>query len=445
MKLWQKDYELNKHIEKFTVGNDPLIDLNLVEYDCIASTAHAAMLTKIGILKKTDFNKIKRELKNIIELHKKGMFKIELKQEDVHTAVELFLTKKLGPLGKKIHTARSRNDQVLVDLRLFTKQKLLEISDILTDLATELTKYADRTKHIPVTGYTHMRKAMPSSVGLWLAAFAESLLDDFRLLESAYALNDQCPLGSAAGYGVNINIDRSYTSKLLGFRSLQNNVIYVQNSRGKIELAVLSALAQIMNDLNKLASDLCLFSMPEFGYFALPDKMTTGSSIMPQKKNPDVLELIRAKSSVMLSYVLQVSSIIQNLMTGYHRDLQLTKEPLIKGLELCESTLKIMIHILAKLEVNEEKCKKAISVELYATDIVNELVKKGVPFREAYNRIAKNINKLKAPKADIQSRKHIGAPGNLGLDSMRKKIEKAKRYIHKERDHFSSAISGLLS
>ncbi len=198
MKLWQKDYELNKQIEKFTVGNDPLIDLNLVEYDCIASTAHAAMLTKIGILKKTDFNKIKRELKNIIELNKKGMFKIELKQEDVHTAIELFLTKKLGPLGKKIHTARSRNDQVLVDLRLFTKQKLLEISDILIDLATELTKYADRTKHIPVTGYTHMRKAMPSSVGLWLAAFAESLLDDFRLLESAYALNDQCPLGSAS-------------------------------------------------------------------------------------------------------------------------------------------------------------------------------------------------------------------------------------------------------
>jgi len=331
-KLWQKSYKLDEEIEKFTVGNDFLLDKELVKYDVYGSIAHAAMLNKINIINKNEFKKLKNALLGILKLDEKNKFEIKQEDEDVHTAVENYLTKKLGNLGKKIHTARSRNDQVLVDIRLYSKEKLLEVKKALIDLVSTILNFAEKNKNIPIPGYTHTRKAMPSSIGLLFGAYAESLLDNFELIETAYKLNNQNPLGSAAGYGINLEIDRELTTKLLGFEKVQNNVLYVQNSRGKIESVIVFALSKMMNDLAKISNDLILFSMEEFGYFTLPDKFTTGSSLMPQKKNPDVLELIRAKSSIVESNLFQINNIISKLISGYNRDLQLTKEPLINSI-----------------------------------------------------------------------------------------------------------------
>ncbi|MDP2749637.1 MAG: argininosuccinate lyase [Nanoarchaeota archaeon] len=392
MKLWQKGQNTNKEIEKFTVGNDYLLDQNLVKYDCIASIGHAKMLRKIGILSDSELKKLEKELKNIIELEKKGQFKIKLEDEDCHTAIENHLTKKLGELGKKIHTARSRNDQVLGALRLFEKNELKEIEKFAQVLESELKSFA-RKENSLMPGFTHTRKAMPSSVGLWAGAFAESMNDNIKLLKSANALIDQSPLGSAAGYGVSLNIPKEFTAKQLSFAKVQNNSLYVQNSRGKFEGTILNALSQIMLDLNKMSTDLIMFSMPEFNYFELPKEFCTGSSIMPQKKNPDVLELVRAKYAVMLSYEFQVKTIIANLISGYNRDFQLTKEPIMKGLYLVKSCLSIMVLVIKNLKVNKEACKKAMTSELFATEKAYKLVKQGYSFRDAYHKVKEELNK----------------------------------------------------
>ncbi len=447
MKLWKKDYHLNKEIEKFTVGNDYLLDQKLIKYDVIGSIAHTLMLKKIKILNDNEFKKIKKLLIEILKINKKNKFKINMEDEDVHTAVENYLTKKLGSIGKKIHTARSRNDQVLVDTRLYTKEKLLEIKESIIQLIQVLLKIAEENKDLVFPGYTHTQKAMPSSIGLWLGAFAESLLDDTNQLNAVYQLNDQCPLGSVAGYGISLPIDRQYVAELLGFKKVQNNVLYVQNSRGKIELAVLSALNQIQLTLNKLATDLIWFSTTQFGYFELPKEFCTGSSIMPQKKNPDVLELVRAKSALMDGYVIQLNNIIKNLISGYHRDFQLTKEPLLKGLELTKSTLSIMVLVLEKLKINKQKCLDACTPEIFATDKALELVKKGTPFRDAYKEISLNLDKLEKidPVKDIMEKKHIGATGNLGLNELKKKLLSEKTTSYKEKMNFESKIKNLLS
>ncbi|MCK4437380.1 argininosuccinate lyase, partial [bacterium] len=370
MKLWEKGYQLNKEIEKFSVGEDYLLDKELVKADVLGSIAHARMLAGIKVLRQTEFRKLKGALLEILKLNKEGKFIISQEDEDVHTAVENYLTERLGDLGKKIHTARSRNDQVIVDLRLYSKRKLLDIKEAVLRFCQGLLTFCQKNKEVPMPGYTHSRKAMPSSVALWAGAFLESLLDDLILIESAYKINNQCPLGSAASYGVSLNIDRQLTSELLGFEKVQNNVLYVNNSRGKMEAAVLSSLSQVMSDLSKLAEDLILWTREEFGFFTLPDELCPGSSIMPQKKNPAALELIRAKSSAVYSYLFEVMNILNGLPSGYNRDLQLTKEPLMKGLEATESSLRICCLIISRLKVNKENLNEALTPELFATDEV---------------------------------------------------------------------------
>jgi argininosuccinate lyase len=347
------------------------------------------MLSKIGILNSKELQAVEKCLSEIDE----NKFQIKPEDEDVHTAVENYLTEKLGDVGRKIHTARSRNDLVLADLKLFAKDNLAQIEKALNELCTVLGNLSSKYKGVPMPGYTHMQKAMPSSVSLWLDAFLLALKDDLALLKSTYDYIDQCPLGSAAGYGVPLDIDKEMLAKELGFAKTQENPLHAQNTRGKMESVVLSAFCNIMLDLNKLATDLLLFSTKEFGFFSLPEEFCTGSSIMPQKKNPDVLELLRAKYGIMLGYQTQVNSIIKNLPSGYNRDLQLAKEPFIKGIELTLSCIKIAILLLNNLKVNKENLEKACTPEMYAAEKAYELVKKGIPFREAYKQVSKNLKK----------------------------------------------------
>ncbi len=446
MKLWDKEYSLNKDVEKFTVGNDFLLDMNLLKYDIYASIAHAMMLKKIGILSGEELKKLKAELAQIQKLQAENKFIIKMEDEDCHTAIENYLTKKLGNLGKKIHTARSRNDQVLVDLRLYSKDKLLDAQKLTIDLIDELLKFCEKNKNIPIPGYTHSRKAMPSSIELLFGNFAESMSDNLEILGKAYEVNDQCPLGSGAGYGVPLEIDRQFASDLLGFAKVQNNVLYVQNSRGKFESFAVFALSSIMNDLSRLSSDLILFSMDEFGFFRLPDEFCTGSSIMPQKKNPDVLELIRAKSAKVDANHYLIKSIVSKLNSGYSRDLQLTKEPLIESFEITTSSLKIFPQIIKNLQVDKEKCINAFTPDLFATDYAYNLVKKGTPFRDAYKKTAEDIGKLGKFNAseNIVSKKHMGATGNLNLELIKRKNDERKSFISNEIHGFNSKLKSLL-
>ncbi|RLF37079.1 MAG: argininosuccinate lyase [Thermoplasmata archaeon] len=388
MKLWDKGYTLNKQVEDFTVGEDYLLDQKIVKYDCLASIAHVRMLEKIGLLKKEEVKKLVKELNNIITLHNKGEFKVLKEHEDCHTAIENHLTKKLGSLGEKIHTGRSRNDQVLTALRLYYKEELKNCKMLIKKFIKTLNVFIQEYGEIELPGYTHTRKAMPSSINLWGGAFMDSMKDNLKNIEFSLQLIDQSPLGTGAGYGIPMNIDREYVAKLLDFRKIQRNPLYTQNSRGKFESTILHTLTQIMFDINKIATDLILFSMPEFNYFELPKEFYTGSSIMPQKKNPDVLELLRAKYHIILSYEFQVKSLIGNLLSGYNRDLQLLKKSVIDGFEIVKKSLDIICLLFSHLEVNSKDCKKGLTTELYATHKVYDLVKKGVPFREAYREIS---------------------------------------------------------
>jgi len=444
--LWQKGYDVDQEIIKFTVGNDHELDQKMVKQDVVGSIAHAAMLQKIGILTKSEFQKLKTTLKEIIKLDQQHKFKIKQEDEDVHTAIENYLVKKLGSLGKKIHTARSRNDQVVVNTRLYTKEKIQDIYYYTLSLARAIYKFAKKYEKIPMPGYTHMQRAMPASVGMWMGSFLEALLDDLKLLRTAYEINDQCPLGSAAGFGVNLDIDREYTTKLLGFKKLQNNPMYVSYSRGKIDAHILYALYSIMNTLAKLANDILIFSMSEFQFIKLPDKFCTGSSIMPQKKNGDVFELTRGKAKVMLGYLIQEIEIFTPLLSGYNRDTQLTKEPLVKGIELTENTVKIMTLTTQGLGVNKEKCRQAFTPDIYATDYALDLVKAGMPFRDAYRKVAQEINHLKNidPDKNIQSKKHAGATGNLRLNLSLKEIKRQESWLKREKTSFDNTIKNLL-
>ena len=449
MKLWNNNnhQEADREIERFTAGEDVSLDQLLVKYDVVGSIVHAMMLQKIGILTEDELMDLKKTLLEIIELNKKGQFKIEAWEEDVHTKIENYLTSKLGESGKKIHTGRSRNDQVLVDLRLYTKEKLLKIQKNLLNLCNALITFSKENKSLPMPGYTHLQKAMPSSVDLWALSFVESLLDDLTFTKSVYNLNDQNPLGSGAGYGTPINLDRELTTNLLGFKKLQNNVLYVQNSRGKIESMVLAALAQIMLDLSKLSNDLILFSTEEFGFFEIPEEFKTGSSMMPKKRNPDALELIRARTSKVLSYYFQIMNTIKDLPSGYNRDLQETKEPILKGLTITNSCLEMMTSIINDLKVNKEKLEKAFSPEIYAADKAFELVAQGIPFREAYREIERNLEKveLTSPEEIIKKRKSKGTTGDLGLDELEKKIKEELSFLNSKKEKFYQKINVLIS
>jgi argininosuccinate lyase len=390
MKLWKKNYELNKKIEEFTVGNDYLLDKKLVKYDCILSIAHAKMLCKIGVINKTELKKLVSALKEIIKLNNENKFEIKKEEEDCHTAIENYLTKKLGKTGKKIHTGKSRNDEVLTATRLYSKEEIKktvkQINELIEGLCLLKKKYGKTT----MPGYTHMRKAMPSSISLWSEAFIESMKDNKKLLLNAFALINQSPLGTGAGYGIPLKLDRKLTAKLLGFKKIQVNPVYAQNSRGKFESSILHALSQVMFDLNKMASDILLFSMKEFGYFELPSEICTGSSIMPHKKNPDALEIIKGKYYQIVSFECEIKNLTGNLISGYNRELQLTKEPLMKGFEITQESLNAMKIILKKLKVNKHNCKKAMTPELYSVKKTYEIAKT-VAFREAYKKIAKEF------------------------------------------------------
>ena len=394
MKLWKKDYELDKEIELFTVGNDYILDNKLIPFDCIASIAHAKMLRKVGVLSAVEEKNLIGGLNEIMNLQKNGKFVLKIEDEDCHTAIENFLTQKYGDTGKKIHTARSRNDQVLTALRLYEKDGFNKIRELLNNCQIALKATIKKYGKIPIPGYTHMRKAMPSSIGMWLGSYLESLEDNLLLLNSIHRLIDQSPLGSAAGFGVPVfKVDREFTAKELKFSRVMKNPMYAQLSRGKFEASIIGLMSSVMCDLNKLSTDLMLFSMSEFGYISLPKEFCTGSSIMPQKKNPDVLELIRAKYYVVLGEEFKVKSMIGNLPSGYNRDSQLTKEPLINSIEITKSCLKMMALVLSRLKINEENCSKAMTPELYATEEAYRLVKKGVPFREAYRKIGEKFSK----------------------------------------------------
>lgn len=387
-KLWQTKNNLNKAVEIFETKDDLVWDQKLVKYDCLGSIAHAQMLAKIGILTAGELKLVTDGLKEIIKLAKSGKFKLKEGDEDVHTKIENYLTAKCGEAGKKIHTGRSRNDQVLTAIRLYTKDQLKEITQELFTLTKLFKAYSKKYFKLEMPGYTHMQKAMPSSVGMWLGSFAESLEDDLKLLQTVTNLINQSPLGSGAGYGLPIDVKREVTAKLLGFAKVQNNPLYCQNSRGKFEASVLSALISILQTINKFAQDVLLFTTSEFGFFTVSEALTTGSSIMPQKQNVDLAELLRSKVHLVLGNYVAVVSLSSNLPSGYNRDLQDSKKPLFESLEITLSSLNMCQILLSGLKPNKDKLKKAMTPELYATADVLKLVQKGISFRSAYKKIA---------------------------------------------------------
>jgi argininosuccinate lyase len=392
-KLWDKGVDLDKAVEAFTVGKDPELDNVLIPYDCKASIAHARMLGEMGYLENNEVGKLVMELENIITLHREDNFTIKVSQEDCHTAIEEYLVEQLGDVGKKIHTARSRNDQVLTALRLYYKEVLQEIIDLGEGWIKVLGKFGEENYDVSFPGYTHMQKAMPSSMAMWAGAYVDGMKDDLSMLKSVAKLIDQSPLGSAAGYGVPIKIDKEMTAKEMGFDRVQNNPIYCQLSRGKFELSILHGLGQIMLTINRLASDLILYSMTEFGYISLPEEFCTGSSIMPQKKNPDVLELLRGSYHIISGYETQVKGLTANLISGYNRDIQLSKEPVMRGINLGIDCFKISAAVIEALKVNKDICDAAMTDELFETEKAYKLVEKGIPFREAYRQVADAIKK----------------------------------------------------
>ncbi len=393
MKLWEKGYVLNKEIERFTVGNDYLLDRKLVKFDCLASMAHARMLKEIGVLTEEELKKLVEGLNEIMELDQKGEFEIKLEDEDCHTAIENYLIHKYGEAGKKIHTARSRNDQVLTAIRLFEKFEINKIKELLEGLKEALNRKIKVYSNVKMPGHTHMQKAMPMNVKDWLGSFVDSTQDNLALLEGALRLIDQSPLGSAAGFGVPVlDINRQMTADDMGFAKVMENPVYVQMSRGKFESTILHVLTQVMFDLNKLATDLMIFSTQEFDYVSLPVEFCTGSSIMPQKKNPDVLELVRAKYHIVLGEEFKIKNTIGNLMSGYNRDVQLTKEPLLNAMDITQNCLGIMTLMVSGIELNVENCKNAMSKDMFATEEVYRLVADGMPFREAYKAVAKKLS-----------------------------------------------------
>jgi argininosuccinate lyase len=425
-KLWDKGKNTDAMVLEFTTGNDYSVDMNLVPADILGNIAHVRMLHKIGMFNDQELDTIEQGLIDILEDYKQGKFEITPDMEDVHTAVENALTERIGELGQRIHLGRSRNDQSIVDMRLYVRDMLLQVTVGALDCADTILHFARRWWDTPMPGYTHTRPAMPSSMGLWAGAIGEQILDDLMLTGAAYAMMDQCPLGSAAGYGVNIKIDREFTSGQLGFARVQNNTLAVQNSRGKFELAVIQSCQHLMIDLSRTAADIIFFSQPELGFITIPDHLTTGSSIMPHKKNPDVLELVRAKAADMNGIAASVASMLTGLVSGYSRDLQLTKEPVIKALDMTLASLHIMKRMFEGLEVNDKKCVAAFTPDLFAADAANEgAIQKNIPFRKAYKVVSENLDKMQMgnPKLIFKSRTHQGAPGNLKVEDAHKRVD----------------------
>jgi len=427
MKLWDKGTPVNKAIEDFTVGKDRDLDLYLAQYDILGSMAHVTMLESVGLIAKDELPILLKKLKELYSEAAKGNFEIEEGVEDVHSQVEFLLTKELGDLGKKIHSGRSRNDQVLLDLKLFTRDAIKEIVESTTELIDVLLERSNETKDILMPGYTHLQVAMPSSFGLWFSAYAESLIDDLEILLSAYKVTNQNPLGSAAGYGSSFPLDRQMTTVLLGFDKMNYNVVYAQMGRGKVEKIVTFAVGNIASTLSKLAYDVCLFMSQNFGFVTLPAEFTTGSSIMPHKKNPDVFELIRARSNKLQGVSGQISMIINNLPSGYFRDLQMVKELFLPSFKEMNDSLKIATLALKQMTVNKDILNDAKYNYLFSVEAVNKLVLEGVPFREAYKQVGAEIESGNFKPEKKVTHSHEGSVGNLCLD----KIAKSKTLVLK--------------
>ncbi len=444
-KLWQKNYSIDSLLESFTVKNDYILDQDLVFSDCLGSLAHAKGLNKIGILTDAELKDLEIGLNEIIALKKEGKFEITLSDEDCHTAIEGYLTKRMGEVGKKIHTGRSRNDQVQTALRIYMREATLRLSSLTLTLSEKMFDFAKKWRNVPMPGRTHMQIAMPSSVGLWAASFGEELLDLVSYINSFYDIVDQSPLGSAASYGVPLPLDRAYTTLLLGFSKVQNNVLYANNSRGKFEAMFLDLCSYVALTLSKLSQDLILFTLPEFGYFSLPKELTTGSSIMPQKKNPDGLELARSRTSMIMSEAEKVKSIIKALPTGYNRDFQDTKEPFLVGFKATFELIAIFDKMMEGLEVHEENLVKACTPELYATDKVLEKVKNGGNFRDSYKEVGLNLEDVEKmdPYKALSSRTSIGTSGCLNIEEELSIAEKLSAVIDRRYSALHDTYSRL--
>ncbi len=432
-KLWEKNVQLNKEIERFTVGRDRELDVFLAKYDVLGSMAHITMLESIGLLAADELKILLEELREIYKLADEGKLVIEDGIEDVHSQVELMLTRKLGVVGKKIHSGRSRNDQVLVDLKLYARSEIRTIAEAANSLFNELQKQSEKYKNVLMPGYTHMQVAMPSSFGLWFGAYAESLADDMQLLLAAYRVTNRNPLGSAAGYGSSFPLDRQMTTDLLGFDSMDYNVVYAQMGRGKTERNIAFAMAGIASTLSKLAFDACLFNSQNFGFVKLPAECTTGSSIMPHKKNPDVFELIRAKSNKLQSLPVQITMMMNNLPSGYSRDFQLIKGVFMPAFEELIDCLQMTEYIIARTEVNEHIIDDSRYDAMFSVEEVNRRVLSGTSFRDAYKQVGLEIEAGNfVPDKNIHHT-HAGSIGNLCNDKIAELMASTINEFHFER------------
>jgi argininosuccinate lyase len=427
------DSKVDRDVLAYTVGDDPVLDLALAQWDCMGTAAHVTMLSEMPLKKpivtKKEAVAVRKELGRIAELAAKGKFEIRVDDQDVHMAVERMLTERLGDLGKKIHTGRSRNDQVAVDVRLHMKDEILRTEAEAITLAADLRCFAFRAGNVPIVGRTHLQPAMPSSVEMWATGHAEMILDQIENLEAAYRLADRNPLGSAAGYGVPLPLDRSRTTELLGFSRTIHNCFGASMARGECEAALISALAQLMAVLSRLAEDMILFSMPEFAYFKLPREYCTGSSIMPQKFNPDVLELVRSKAAETLGLQTAALSLLHAMPGGYNRDLQDCKWLYMKGLDVTRQTLRILAKVVAGMSVDADRCRKAFSPGVFATDVALREVAAGVPWRDAYHDVRDHLERLsdEDPDAAVAAKTHEGTTGGIDLDIYRRREDAALR------------------
>lgn len=432
-KLWEKNFEVNKEIERFTVGRDRKMDLYLAKYDVLGSMAHITMLESIGLLTKDELAKLLAALKRIYKTCEDGKFVIEDGVEDVHSQVELMLTRELGDMGKKIHSGRSRNDQVLVDLKLFTRHEIMEVVDNVKILFDELIQKSNQYKDVLMPGYTHLQIAMPSSFGLWFGAYAESLVDDMLYLQAAWRMTNRNPLGSAAGYGSSFPLNRQMTTDLLGFDSMDYNVVYAQMGRGKMERNVAFAMATVAGTLAKIAYDACMFNCQNFNFVKLPKECTTGSSIMPHKKNPDVFELIRAKSNKIQSLPAQIMLIMNNLPVGYFRDLQIIKEVFLPAFDELNDCLRMAAYIINKMEVNTHILDNPMYDPMFSVEEVNKLAAAGMPFRDAYKKVG-----LEIEAGEFVADKHIhhtheGSIGNLCNEKIQALMDSELKEFHFEK------------
>ncbi|MFA5788780.1 MAG: argininosuccinate lyase [Candidatus Gracilibacteria bacterium] len=433
-KLWKKrGLRTDQSVNSYIISEHCAEDTILLPYDITASIAHAKMLSKVGLLKKKECQALVAGLEEIVSLYHEGKFTLKQSDEDCHTAIENFLVKKNGNVGKKIHMGRSRNDQVLVAMRLFSKTELYTVQKLVLRLAVTILSFAKKHEFVPMPGYTHTQQAMPSSVGQWAASFVESLLDDYRVLEAAMIQTDQNPLGSAAGFGTGLPIDRECTTKELKFARTQINTLYCQSSRGKIESFTLGALIQVMLTLGKIANDIVWFTTKEFDFFEVDSSLTTGSSIMPQKKNLDIMEVLRANVAIVISYQTQIYMAGHNLISGYNKDMKITKHALLEAFKITKNSLQIVSTLFTKMSPKIDKLKKSFGADIFATDITNELVKKGVPFRDAYKQVKENLEAIEIPdiNTNLRTKTHSGATGNLMLNTYLKTIKSLLKGINK--------------